>query len=119
MAMTTKEDMLNATETLNPEDPIIESPKTLKDDIKFLKKGEVQSGDYNLKWQIKPKVKLGKLLTGDIAGAMERTSMNLEFGREFKDSDVEVVVKVGGNVAYLMSSPAGSAEASVTFTKRF
>ena len=106
-------------EMLNPQEPLIDKQKTTVEKLKFVKKGEVQAGDYNVKWNIKPKMKIGKLLQGDLSGAVEKTSLNMEFGREFKDSDVEITVKVGGNLAYLMSSPAGSANASVVITKKF
>jgi len=88
-------------------------------------KGEVHTEDADtattIKWGVKPKVNFGKALAGDIQGAVGNTSLQLEFGREYKDQDVEVWIKVGGNLNNVLSSPAGTKNFSASFvaTKRF
>lgn len=93
------------------------------DTLKHLKSNTItvpdSNGDYTIKYNIKPKVKVGKLLKGDIAGAVENTKLMLEFGKEFKDSDAEITIKFNGNIAAVLNSPRGDVSASICATKRF
>lgn len=90
-----------------------------------LKDGEIHSGDTNtanvIKWKVKPKVNLGKALAGDIQGAVGNTSLQLEFGREYKNDDVEILIRLNGNLHTVLNSPADSKNFQATFvaTKRF
>lgn len=93
------------------------------DKLKHLKSNTVtlpdSNGEYTIKYNIKPKLKVGKLLKGDVAGAVENTKVSFEFGKEFKDSDAEIVIKFNGNIAAVLNSPKGDVSASICATKRF
>ena len=49
--------------------------------------------DGELKWKIKP--------------SKEKTKFNLEWNKEFSEDDVEITVKIGGEVSHFMS-PKGT-----------
>jgi hypothetical protein len=76
------------------------------------------NGDAHLKWKINPKCNLNKLDEKGIE-AFGKTSLHLEFDKDFKDTDVSIQVKIGGNLEYTINSDKGSAYASFVATKRF
>ena len=56
-----------------------------------------------------------------MAGAVRKTSLNVSFGKEFKDQDVTVTVTVNGNAALVLNSPKDDGKFSASFCaeKRF
>ena len=109
-------------ETQQAEDSINKDPKELVHDSMGIKEGSIgENTDTYFKYKVKPKVSVGKILKGDISGAIEKTSLSIEFGKDFKEDDVEIVFKVNGNVAACLNSPSKSKkfEASFCATKRF
>ena len=62
--------------------------ETITDDIKNLQSGEFRdeapiSGDTYLKYKVKPKVSFKQLMKGNVLGAVENTTVQLEFGKDF------------------------------------
>lgn len=86
------------------------------------KEGHINSGDdIGFTYKVKPKVSLGKLLKGDIEGAISNTSINLNFRKDFTEDNVQIMVNVNGNLAALIDSPQGKKNFSATMcaTKSF
>ena len=82
----------------------------------------IESGDGAFfSWKVKPKFSFASVLQGDIAGAVKKTSLSVEFGKEFKDQDVTVTVSVNGNAALVLNSPKDNGKFSASFCaeKRF
>jgi hypothetical protein len=84
---------------------IIETAKKYRPDKNSVKFGE-DGGE--LKWKVKP-------------GA-EKTKFNLEWNKNFEEDDVEITVKIGGEVNYF-TSPKGTKDiiqsAEFSATKKF
>ena len=82
----------------------------------------IESGDGAFfSWKVKPKLSFASVLQGDLAGAVRKTSLNVSFGKEFKDQDVTVTVSVNGNAALVLTSPKDDGKFSASFCaeKRF
>ena len=90
-----------------------------------LLKGKSVSRDLDgkslIKYKVSPKVKVGPLLKGDLLNAFGSTSLSLEFTKEYQNDDVEVVIKVNGDIKSLLNSPAGTGKFGASFgaTKKF
>lgn len=107
-------------ETLNTKVDTIEP--TVKTTIQSVQLTEHNSeGDSYIKLKVKPKVKIGSLVKGDLDGAFGNTQLNMEFGKSFTDDNVEIILKVNGNLAAVYNSPAGTGKVSAQFcaTKKF
>lgn len=112
------EDFKQANEMLNNE------PQRIEDPIDFgLKEGHINngSGDMGISYKIKPKVSFGKLLKGDVEGALSNTSISLGFHKDFTEDDVQIMINVNGNLAAIIDSPKGKQKFSATVcaTKSF
>ena len=112
------EDFKQANENLQ------DAPERIEDPIDFgAKEGHINngSGDMGFSYKIKPKVSFGKLLKGDVEGAISNTSVSLNLHTDFTEDDVQIMVNVNGNLAAIIDSPKGKQKFSATVcaTKSF
>lgn len=89
--------------------------------LRGLTKGSAQHGDTTVNWAIKPKVKFGELLKGNIPDAFAATKLSLDFTTVCPEDEVTVTVHVNGNAALVLSIPKTKPDFSASFVaeKRF
>ena len=82
---------------------------------------ETDTGHTKIAWDISPKVNFNELKSGDIVGAVGNTTLGLTFGQTFTQDDIEIQIKVNGNLHTILNSPSNTKNFSASFsaTKRF
>jgi hypothetical protein len=88
-------------------------PNPLGDSIDF-------SDGSSLKWKIKPSVSFGQILKGNVQAGIQNSKVILEFGKTFKDDDVQIDIKINGQ-PFSLKSPSKTEIFSCEFkaTKKF
>ena len=89
--------------------------------IKKLTSGSVEQGNTSFAWKVKPKVKFGELLKGNVAEAVAWSKLSIDFTTVCPEDEVTVTVHVNGNAALVLESAKTRKDfsASVCATKTF